>query len=251
MNDDSTIACFFTGSLHLAHRSYYSRKTKDKQLLIHPTTRQCYYCDHYFASKQVFENHIKRCSNVAGIVYKFSNKKIVSFQDNFKYIGDLPFTVCFDFEITTGDSVTDDKKMFVISYCQIYTFHPSLNLDNIVIFRRFQQNFEEINSLDHFSKDHIQFFDPITIKQMRKTALCILAREKTTSLSEFFSVELKFTIDTLTKWFNATFKSKFLELSVDFSNTACSICSFKPSVSVREGPEKTLNLTTWYDFTVQ
>ena len=87
--------------------------------------------------------------------------------------------------------------MSVISYCQIDAFHPSLNLDKIVIFRSFQQNLEEINSLDHFSQDHIQFFDPITIKQMRDAALSVLAREKTTAFSEFFSVELKFTIDTL------------------------------------------------------
>ena len=31
----------------------------------------------------------------------------------------------------------------------------------------------------------------------------------------------------------------------------CSICSFRLSVSARKGPEKTLNLTTWYDITVQ
>ena len=94
--------------------------------------------------------------------------------------------------------------MFVISYCQIYAFHLSLNLDKIVIFRSFQQNFEEINNLDHFSQDHIQFFDPITIKKKKKkknrdAALGVLARGKTTSLSKLFSVELKFTIDTLTK----------------------------------------------------
>ena len=186
---------FFTGNLHLTYRYYNSRKAKDKQLVIRPTTRQCYYCNHYFNSKPVFENLIKRCINITGIVYKFNNRKIVSFLDNFKYIGDLPLTVYFDFETATGDSVTDDKKMFAISYCQIYAFHPSLNLDKIVIFRSFQQNFEEINCLDHFSQNHIKFFDLVAIKQMRDTALSVLAREKITSLSLI-------TIDTLTKWFN-------------------------------------------------
>ena len=68
-------------------------------------------------------------------------------------------------------------------------------------------------------------------------------------------MELKFTIDTLVKWFNSTFKAKFLELNdiwkqmfvienpVDFSKTTCCICMFKISVSDREEPEKTLNLT--------
>ena len=40
-----------------------------------------------------------------------------------------------DFETTTGDSVFFDPKMFVVSYCQIYSFHPSLELDKIVFLK--------------------------------------------------------------------------------------------------------------------
>ena len=47
---------------------------------------------------------------------------------------------------------------------------------------------------------------------MKDAATNALDRQKSTSLSELFSVELKFTIDTLVKWFGCTFKSKFLEL---------------------------------------
>ena len=171
-------------------------------------------------------------------------------------MGYLPFIFYFDFETTTGDSVTDDKKMYVISYCQIYAFHPTLNLEKIVIFRSFQQNFEEITCLDHFSQEHISFFDQVTMKKMKDAALSVLSREKTTPLSALFALELKFTIDTLVKWFNATFKQKFLELSdfqkqafveknpIDFCETVCSIRSFILSLSAREGLERTINLTT-------
>ena len=31
-------------------------------------------------------------------------------------MGNLPLTVYFDFETTTGDSVINDKKLFFISY---------------------------------------------------------------------------------------------------------------------------------------
>ena len=41
------------------------------------------------------------------------------------------FTIYFDFETTTGDNILPDSKMFIISYCQICTFHPDLNLDKI------------------------------------------------------------------------------------------------------------------------
>ena len=39
---------------------------------------------------------------------------------------DFPFMVYFDFETTTSDSVINDKKMYVISYCQVY----ALNCDD-------------------------------------------------------------------------------------------------------------------------
>ena len=82
--------------------------------------------------------HNKVCAAKEVIIYTFDNRKIISFQDNFKFLGDVPFMVYFDFETTIGDTVFLDPKMFVVSYCQIYSFHPSLKLDKIVIFRSFQ-----------------------------------------------------------------------------------------------------------------
>ena len=113
--------------------------------------------------------------------------KTVPFQDNFKYIRDLPFTVYFDFEITTGGSILHDSKMFVISYCQNYSFHPNWKLDEIVIYRSFQQNAEEIYRVDHFSQEHVRFFGTVTFDQMKEAAANV--RQKSTSLSELFSVE--------------------------------------------------------------
>ena len=72
-----------------------------------------------------------------------------------------------------------------------------------------------------------------------------------TSLSELFSNELKFTIDTLVKWFNDVSKSKFGELTeiqkqiftkenpIDWLKTNCSICEFMLSTSIKEGHQKT------------
>ena len=128
-------------------------------------------------------------------------------------MGDLPFTVYFNFETTTGYSILHDPKMFVISSCQIYSFHPNLKLDKIVVYRSFKQNAEEIYSLDHFSQEHVKFFDPVTFDQMKDAGTNVLVRQKSTSLSELFSAELKFAIDILVKWFGCLLKSKFLELS--------------------------------------
>lgn len=84
-----------------------------------------------------------------GIVYSFENNKVISFQDNFKYLGDIRFTVYFDFETTRGNNIFQEPKIFATSYLQIYAFHPALNLDKIVIFRNFQQSAEEIYDLSH------------------------------------------------------------------------------------------------------
>ena len=158
------------------------------------------------------KKHTDVCSTKEGISYCFQNGEIISFQDNFKYLGNVPFTVYFDFETTTGDAVTFNTKLYVISYCQIYSFHPSLNVDRIVIFRSFQQKADKIYDLSHFKHDHAPFFDKTTFSQLKDAATAVLGREKSTSLAELFSIELKFTIDPLNKWFSSTIKPKSLEL---------------------------------------
>ena len=182
--------------------------------------------------------HIKICAAKEGIVYNFENEKITSFQDNFKYLGDVPFTVFFDFETTTGDIVFSDPKMFVVSYWQIYSFHSSLKLDKIVIFRSFQQSPEDIFDLNYFKREHVPFSDKITLCQLKDAATTVLAHEKSASLAELFSVKLKFTIDMLNSWFSNTIKAKFLELDdikkkvfsagnpIVLSKTTCCICEF-------------------------
>ena len=53
------------------------------------------------------------------------------------------------------------------------------------------------------------FFDKTTFHQLKDAASAVLAREKSTFLAELFSVELKFTIDTLKAWFRKIIKPKF------------------------------------------
>ena len=116
------------------------------------------------------------CSAKGGITYTFDNGQIVNFQDNFKYLGDVSFTVYFDFDTTTGNSAFSDTKMYVISYCQIYAFHPPLNLDKIVIFRSFQQEPEEMYDLSHFKKEQEPYFDRANFHQLKDAADNVLAR---------------------------------------------------------------------------
>ena len=50
------------------------------------------------------KKHLAICAAREGITSSFDNGQIITFQDNFKYLGDVPFTVYFDFEMSTGDS---------------------------------------------------------------------------------------------------------------------------------------------------
>ena len=140
--------------------------------------------------------------------------------------------------------------MFVVSYRQIYSFHPSLNLNKIVIFQSFQQTAEEIYDLSHFKQEHVPFFNKTTFYQLKDAASAVLACKKSTSLAELFSVELKFTVDTLDEWFSRIIKPKFFELddikkqiffnenSIDQSKTICSICGFLLNIDGK----------SWFDF---
>ena len=112
------------------------------------------------------------------------NTKIVSFQDNFSHLRDLPFVVYFDFETTTRDNVFNDKKMFVISYCQEHAFHPDLNIDKVVVFCSFHQTEDETYDLNHFCEEHVKYFDKVTFNQLNDSATDVLNRVKSTSPSD-------------------------------------------------------------------
>ena len=113
-----------------------------------------------------------------------------SFQKNFSYLRDLPFVVYFDFEMTIRDNVFNNKKMFVISYCQKYAFHPDLNLDKIVVFCSFQQTEDETDDLNHFCEEYVKYFDKVTFDQLNDSATDVLNRVKSMSPSEMFRIKI-------------------------------------------------------------
>ena len=148
-DESITILCFFTDQMFLAYKSYIGRMDRGKERV----SSRCYFCENFFAkNEEAMKKHLTIFAAREGITYSFDNGQIITFQDNFKYLGDIPFTVYFDFETTTGDSVFFDSEMFVVSYCQIYSFHPSLNLDKIFIYHSFQQTADGIYDLSHFKR---------------------------------------------------------------------------------------------------
>ena len=106
--------------------------------------------------------------------------------------------------------------------------------------------------MSHFKREHVPYFNKTTFSQLKDAADAVMAREKSTSLAELFSVELKFTVDTLNDWFSSILKPKFLKVDIikkqgfrkenliDKQKAICSICSFLLDV----------NSGGWIDFVV-
>lgn len=93
--DESVPApCFFTDKIYLAYRSYIGEMRKRKESIGNPTIKQCHYCENYFAKDgDNMKNYIQVCAAKEGITYCFKNGEIISFQHNFRYLGEVPFTV--------------------------------------------------------------------------------------------------------------------------------------------------------------
>ena len=68
--------------------------------MLNNVPHECYYCASFFAFLLLFETHIKCCSGKPGIVYNFNIQNIVTFEENLKYMGDLPFSAYAKFETT-------------------------------------------------------------------------------------------------------------------------------------------------------
>ena len=95
---------------------------------------------------------MENCSGKSVVVYNFNNQCLISYQDNLQNKGNVPFTIYFDFETAPTDNSLDpeQKKMFAVSCVMIVSFHPSLKLDRIIIYRSFAHPIEQLKTLNFF-----------------------------------------------------------------------------------------------------
>ena len=108
------IDCYFSTQKHLAIRIAFNKSDKMK----HNEEYECHHCSKFYARKSTYERHIKNCSGIPGILSKFWNQKLVSFEDTLKYRGDLPFVAYCDFETTTTHEYMFDpesREMFALT----------------------------------------------------------------------------------------------------------------------------------------
>ena len=155
-----------------------------------------------------------------GVVYSFNNQHLTTFEDNFKLMGDQPFSVYFDLETTCGkdkfvfdldeDHLTD---MYVVSYCFIVTFHKSYLLGKITVVRSFNDSFVDLADPSCIPRKMLEPMDNVTTSQLYHCIQNVAAKKTHHFLIEMFCYELKLVVDICKKWINAKFSSR-LELSL-------------------------------------
>ena len=100
----------------------------------------------------------------------------------------------------------------------IVAFHPELNIPRICIYRSYDQPADKLTSLSLFETLRYSFFSDkdfynnVILKQLEDAAFKVQNREENTTLTEMFSVELKFTVDCLKNCFDKMHKMINLEL---------------------------------------
>ena len=123
----------------------------------------------------------------------------------------------------------------------IVAFHPDLKIPRLIVYRGYDQDQQELQSLTHFQVLEYDFFNDrenfnkLTLKQLQDASFSVFNREKPTALAEMFSIDLKFTVDCLKFWFQKN--HKIIELDVDEKDefkrnnlltkqTLCCLCNF-------------------------
>ena len=204
--------CYFSEDIS---KAYSSLHTEAKDLRRAQKVYQCYYCIKFYINKQHHKRHLETCSGKPGIIYNFNNQCLISYPDNFKNKGDLPFVIYFDFETTAPtDNQLDpeQKKMFVVSYVIIVAFQPALKLEQIIVYRSFAHSLAQLTNLDYLTREQITFIEPYLIKMLKDIAFEVSKRKSKTSLGEMFSIESALVKKTLVKWFNVKYLRQFINI---------------------------------------
>ena len=69
----------------VAYRSHVGKIVDGKEKILHPTCRQCPFCENVFAkSTEAMKKYTKVCAPKEGITYTFDNSDIISFLNTWK-----------------------------------------------------------------------------------------------------------------------------------------------------------------------
>ena len=205
---DHVIKCYFTNDLKSAYRALYH---KSQRVIAANTLYECYYCNNFWVTKSKYEKHLRVCEKKPGVIYDFSLKNIVTFQDNLKYRGDVPFCDYADFETTapTADYLNpENKAMFAVLYSLIFAWHPELCLPRQMVVRGYNHTLEELSNMNYLTSEQLAMRNQRTTRQLQDAIVNVPSKNKINAIVEMFNIELKFACDILMLWFNQKIKKQ-------------------------------------------
>ena len=77
--------------------------------------------------------------------------------------------------------------MFVVSYVIIFTFHPELEIDKVIIERSFGHSEYTPNSLNYLTVNQLNFKNNKTLLQLRDCALNVARKKSKLAIPEMFT----------------------------------------------------------------
>ena len=72
----------------------------------------------------------------------------------------------------------ENRKMFAVSYVIIFTFHPDLDIDHVIIEHSSGHSCEKLRSLNYLARVQLNFKDNKTLLQLTDCAIAIADKKK-------------------------------------------------------------------------
>ena len=259
--NNEIIECYFTDQNTLAYRAYLQVSERFESL----TTEQCYDCNVFVSGETRLKKHLQICSKRPGITYKFNKEHLTTFEENFKLLGHLPFTVYFDLETNCVRKLYEDftdptKNMYPISYCFVIAFNSVFYLNKITVLRSLTHTIENLADVSYLTNDMLRHRDPLATSQLLGCVQNVASKKSEYSFIEMFCCKLKFTVDIYKKWVYEKFtrirlsldlmsKQKFKKENPLCYDNPCIIWGFQLGTAKICGPNS--NKMTYYDFMVK
>ena len=188
----------------------------------------------------------------------------MTFEDNLKYRGDIPFCVYADFETTapTDDYLNpENKAMNAVSYSLIFAWHPKLSLPRQMVVRGYNHSLDLLSNMSYLTSEQLAMRNQTTTRQLQDAVLNVHSKRKKNAIAEMFNMELEFACDIVMCWFNEKFNKPKTNLtnseSIDYrrlnpitSNTTCTICDFAIDVDPK-GLKYKENDMSYLDFLIR
>ena len=139
------------------------------------------YCNEFFVTKSRYEKHVRACGKKPGVLYDFNLKNVVTFEDNLKYRGNVPFCVYADFETTapTDDYLNpENKAVNAVSYSLIFTWHPKLSLPRQMVVRGYNHSLDELSNMSYLTSEQLAMRNQTTTRQLQDAVVNVHSKRK-------------------------------------------------------------------------